>query len=87
MNMIERMALAYWGAPFSVERDKRVVMDKMRAALAALQETHAVVPREPTEEFLKLKCGGDDTPTGQMIRQMKRENYEDMIAAAEADDG
>jgi hypothetical protein len=69
-------------------RTPKDIIEDMRAALAAIKETHAIVPREPTEAIIEAGYNGWDNHTrtkndasgyNAMI-----DAYKAMIAAAEA---
>ncbi len=62
-DLIERMARAYcesgpikW-VDLRAEHRKGIIED-MRAALAAIKATHAIVPREPTEAIIEAGYNG-----------------------------
>lgn len=77
-EMVERAAEAIHYAeydrdsyPFENECDlqKRLLKQQARAALlAALGETHVVVPREPTEEMVKAAISAVDSPSYMVTR-------------------
>jgi hypothetical protein len=60
-DLVERMTRAYWAAPghkipwrAMPTHTRNEYRNGMRAALAAIKETHAIVPREPTEAMLEI---------------------------------
>ena len=63
-NLIKPMALAYWGAEFSTDDEmgwadvaghtRENILGGMRAALAAIQKTHAVVHRNTLQRQIDI---------------------------------
>ena len=51
MELVEKVARAI--APLQHRDNHELLMDRAQAALAAINETHVIVPREPTEAMLE----------------------------------